>query len=551
MWYNIYKDTAAELVNIMMLDMYETAAYIRLSSDDGDKEESNSVGNQRKLILNYIKKKQDLKYVGEYVDDGYTGLNFKRPGFQKLLNDIKIGKINCVIVKDLSRFGRDYIETGRYLERYFPDMGVRFIAITDGIDSDKGEYDMLLPIKNLFNQQYAKDISGKVYSAVKTKQQAGEFIGAFPSYGYKKAPDNKNRLIIDEPAAEVVRRIYSMYLQGYGKQTIAKKLNEDGIPCPTEYKRLNGDNYINCRKLDSTMYWTQSTIKHILSKEIYTGNMVQGTRHQRMKGRQKLLDKSQWIVVRNTHEPIIDRETWDKVQVLLKRQHRDLELTKNNSIFAGFLKCGDCGRSMMKNSWKRADGSRTYSFYCGTYKRNGTQFCSPHTLPAALLEQIVLDDLKMIIQNVSDLKKIVDSQSAQMKEKTKSYEKKLHQLSRELERVKNLKRAVYEDYREDLISKKEFIEYREEYLKQEEHIQKQIDILENAQEDNPQETFHENPWVKRLLEMRDIEKLDRDIVVEMIDEIRVYENMRIVIRYNFSDEFENLFPETCELREAR
>ena len=184
----------------------------------------------------------ELVLYDVYVDDGFTGTNFNRPAFKRMLKDIKAGKVNCVIVKDLSRFGRDYIDTGRYLERDFPEMGVRFISVTDSIDSMKQAYDMLLPIKNIFNEQYARDISKKVQTAVKTKQKAGEFIGAFTSYGYKKSPVDKNKLVIDEYSADVVRRIFSLYIQGYGKQKIAKLLNEEGILCPSEYKRAMGLN---------------------------------------------------------------------------------------------------------------------------------------------------------------------------------------------------------------------------------------------------------------------------------------------------------------------
>ena len=333
-----------------VLKLFNVAVYIRLSREDGDKEESDSVGNQRKLLTEYVHKKDELILYDVYIDDGYTGTNFNRPDFQRMIADIEAGKVNCVIVKDLSRFGRDYIDTGRYLERYFPELGVRFISITDGIDSMKQAYDMLLPIKNIFNEQYARDISKKVQTAVKTKQKAGEFIGAFTSYGYKKSPVDKNKLVIDEYAANVVRRIFSLYIQGYGKQRIAKLLNAEGILCPAEYKRAIGLNYNNPNKLDSTTYWSYSTINSILHREMYVGNMVQGTKHQRMRSKQKKMDKDKWIIVENTHEPIIDKETWEKAQSLLHKRTRELDLETNKNIFAGFVKCGDCGRAMVKTT---------------------------------------------------------------------------------------------------------------------------------------------------------------------------------------------------------
>lgn len=524
-----------------VLNLFNVAIYIRLSREDGDKEESDSVGNQRKLLTEYVAKKDDFILYDVYVDDGYSGTNFNRPSFQRMIADIEDGKVNCVVVKDLSRFGRDYIDTGRYLERYFPELGVRFISVTDSIDSMKQAYDMLLPIKNIFNEQYARDISKKIQATVKSKQKAGEFIGAFTSYGYKKSPVNKNKLVIDDYAADVVRRIFSLYIQGYGKQRIAKLLNAEGILCPAEYKKVNGENYKNCNRLESTTYWSYSTINSILHREMYVGNMVQGTKHQRMRSKQKKMPKEEWIIVENTHEPIIDKATWEKAQSLLQKRTRELDLETNKNIFAGFVKCGDCGRAMTKNMWRRADGSKTYSLYCGTYKRNGKQYCTPHTLPMAVLEDIVLGDLKAIVDSVDNLKELVQSQSFTASKVKRIADTELSKIKAELERVKRLKKSIYEDYREELISKEEFLSYREDYLKKEELYSKQIEALEEKKKDNVTEDVFETPWLKRLLELKDIETLDRDIVVEMISEIKVYENRKIKITYNFGNELEHLF----------
>lgn len=524
-----------------LLNLFNTAIYIRLSREDGDKEESDSVGNQKKLLTDYVNGQNELVLYDVYVDDGFTGTNFNRPAFKRMLKDIEAGKVNCVIVKDLSRFGRDYIDTGRYLERDFPEMGVRFISVTDSIDSMKQAYDMLLPIKNIFNEQYARDISKKVQTAVRTKQKAGEFIGAFTSYGYKKSPVDKNKLVVDEYSADVVRRIFSLYIQGYGKQKIAKLLNEEGILCPSEYKRAMGLNYHNPNRLESTTYWSYSTINSILHREMYVGNMVQGTKHQRMRSKQKKMAKEDWIIVEDTHEPIIDKETWEKAQSLLHKRTRELDLETNKNIFAGFVKCGDCGRAMAKNMWRHADGSKTYSLYCGTYKRNGKQYCTPHTLPMAVLEQIVLEDLKTLVQNVGDLRELVSAQHLSASKIKRVTDTEISKIRSELERVKRLKQSVYEDYKEELITKEEFLSYREDYQKKEELYSKQIEALEEKKNDSITDDVFDTPWLKRLLELKDIEKLDREIVVEMISEIKVYENRKIKITYNFSNELEHLF----------
>lgn len=529
-------------------NLFSVAAYIRLSREDGDKAESDSIGNQRKLISNYLRNKEEFILYDSYVDDGYTGTNFKRPAFQRMIEDIEAGEVNCVMVKDLSRFGRDYIDTGKFLERYFPDNDVRFIAITDNIDSMKQAYDMLLPIKNIFNEQYARDISKKVHSAMRAKQKAGEFIGAFASYGYRKNPVNKNGLVVDEYAAGIVRRVFQLYIRGYGKQRIAGILNEEGIVCPSEYKRLNGENYRNCNRLSKNVYWTYSTIHHILKNEMYCGNMVQHRTCQHMHGKVRAQEKEDWIVIKGTHEAIIDEETWEIAQKLLQRRTRKLDLNANRSIFAGFLKCGDCGRALCKK--KLTSQSKKYVMYqCGTYVRAGRQFCTPHGINHDALEAIVLDDLEVIIQNVSDLKEILEAQMADLLLVKRVSEDEVHRIENELQRLKKMKKAVYEDYREELITKEEYISYGQDYQQREDLYLKRLEQLQEQEAGQTDVNVFESPWLKQLLEFRRIEALDRDIIAEMIDEIKIYENYKIVITYNFSNELEKLFNATYTMSE--
>lgn len=517
---------------------FNVAEYIRLSREDGDKAESDSIGNQRKLIADYLKDKDEFILYDVYIDDGFSGTNFDRPSFKRMITDIEAGNVNCVIVKDLSRFGRDYIDTGKYLERYFPDHEVRFISITDHIDSRKQAYDMLLPIKNIFNEQYARDISRKVHASMKTKQRAGEFIGAFASYGYRKSTADKNRLVVDEYAAGVVRRIFELYTEGYGKIRIASMLNEDKILCPSEYKKMNGENYRNGNRLDSTSYWTYSTINRILQNEMYIGNMVQNRKSQRMRGKPKAQDRQEWIVVEGTHEAIIDVITWNKVQDLLKRRTRDLDLTSNMSIFAGFLKCGDCGRSLVKKAGTPGHGGGSVNYYCGTYVRSGRQYCTPHPVPYLVLEKIILADLKVILKSIDNMDEIIEQNKITNDIERQSGGQETNRLNAELEKVKKLKKAVYEDYRSGLISQEEFTAYRQDYRKKEELLERQLESVDRRREKDTPEIF-ENPWIKRLSELGTVEKLDRDIVTEMIYEIRVYEDHRIRITYNFSDELDN------------
>lgn len=456
------------------------AAYIRLSREDGDKAESDSVGNQRKIIRDFIEDSGDLALFAEYVDDGWSGTSFKRPAFERMIGEIEAGRIRCVVVKDLSRFGRDYIDTGHFLERYFPERGVRFISIADGIDSGRQAYDLLLPIKNIFNEQYARDISRKIHAVVETKQRSGEFIGAFACYGYQKSRADKNKLVVDGQAAQVVREIFSLFLEGKGKNTIARMLNDRKIPCPSEYKRLNGENYRNGGKLPGTSYWTYSTVNKILHSEMYLGNMVQGRRTQQMRRRARQVERENWIVVEGTHEPIIDRETWERTRRLLSARYAPLAPGKGENVFAGLIKCGDCGRALVR---KGRDG-----YACGTYVRAGKDYCTPHRIGRRQLEGLLIGELARVVKQEREDGRLEElfkrSKSGARAEKKKGEEKSAGERAakekgaeeraageRELLRLRRLRQGIYEDYRDGLLSREEFLEYKKDYERREAAIE--------------------------------------------------------------------------------
>ena len=507
------------------METWNTAGYLRLSREDGDRAESDSIANQRKLLEQYLSAHPELNLIGFYQDDGYTGTNFDRPAFRRMEADIEAGKINCVLVKDLSRFGRDYIEMGRYLERVFPAQGVRFIAVNDHVDSQQGRYDMLLPMKNIFNTQYARDISDKVRSAIHTKQQRGEFVGAFPSYGYQKDPANHSHLVIDPAAAQVVRRIFDLFEQGWGKIKIAKQLNAEGIPSPSEYKRILGERYHNGRKIDQTTYWTYATVHRILQNQMYAGNMEQGRNYRpTMHGKAVQLDRSEWTVVPGTHEAIIGTDQWERVQALLYKRTRQLSFDQNQSPFAGFLRCGDCGRAMVKT---RRAGGIYYS--CGSYKRYGPTVCTKHSISHAVLEEIVLHDLNQIISSVQNLQTLAE-EAKQPSSRGRSGERE--RLEGGLERLYRLKKSAYEDYRDGLIRREDFMRYQSDYERQERELSAQLQQLENVQE----EDLLLHPWVQSLLQHGKLTSLDRVTVAETVRQILVFEDGRIEITYTFSNE---------------
>lgn len=531
--------------NLKKITTFRVGVYLRLSVEDVKHNvESESISNQRKITMTFIEEHEDLIFFQEYIDDGKSGFLFERPGFQEMLEDARKGLINCIIVKDQSRFGREHIETEMYITKTFKELGIRFIAICDNYDTLYSGYDMMFSIRNLFNEHYARDISQKCQAAFKAKQKNGEFIGAFACYGYVKSKSDRHKLEIDQYAAVIVKRIYDMYIAGYGKRRIATILNEEGILCPAEYKKQNGYKYRNSRRLENTKYWTYSTINKILKNEMYTGTMVQGTTCREIHGRPELLDESEWIRVKGTHEAIIDEYTWKKVQILLKKRKTDLDFEQCQSIFAGFLRCGDCGRAMAKTVRKNTKGTPYYTFNCGTYKNVGNKQCSSHYIKEDVIKEIVLSDLNCIISNMKALKKIVENASSEVEKKisiSEIYQTDYEKTKTELEKVKQIKKTIFEEYALGNISGDEYAEYREEYVEKEKTLKHKLQSLEEKLSEKEEFSILDLPWVQHLLRHNEIKELTREIIIEMIDVIYIYADKRIKIVYNFSNEYENLF----------
>lgn len=514
-----------------------TACYIRLSREDGDRAESLSITNQRLLLTEFINYCNDLELYDFYIDDGISGTHFERPDFKRMIADIESKKVECIVVKDLSRLGREISETTKYVMEYFPSKKVRFIAIADNIDKNYYDIDtgvdMLIEFKNMFNGLYPKDIANKVRSTFKSKQKKGQFIGAFASYGYMKSPIDHNQLIVDENAACIVRRIFQMYMSGIGQLTIAKILNEECIPCPSEYKKLCGMNYRNSNRHEKTSYWTYSTIHKMLQNEMYTGAMVQNKNFRQIcKQKAVSLPKEQWIIVKDVHEAIIDRDTWEKVQMLLTQGTRQMNLKNNLHMFAGFFKCGDCDRAMVKI--KRHGVNH---FNCGSYNRYGRTFCSMHAITEPELEKIILNDLNVIIQSVKDISQLIEEEQKKNRNAYSSNMGDISKYQNDIEKTIRKKERAYEHYMDDIISKEEYIKYKTMCEKEISTLESKIEIINQLMEEK---AVTKNPWIERLLQYEDIEHLDRETVVEIISSIYIYENNTVKIVYNFSDELEAL-----------
>lgn len=527
--------------NKVNVKKYRAALYVRLSNDDENKDiESNSVTNQRALLTNFVDNSKDIQIHDYYIDDGFSGVNFNRPDFQRMISDIAKHNVNCVIVKDLSRLGRNYVEVGKYLDEYFPNNNIRFIAINDNVDriGSNFDFEMITPIKSLFNENYSRDISKKVTSAFRVKELQGQFIGAFASYGYQKDSNNKNKLIIDPIAAETVKKIFKLFISGTAKIQIAKMLNKEGIPCPSEYKQMNGLKYNNGQRLELTKYWTYSTIHHILKNEIYTGTMVQ---HKNIRSNFKtkkstITEEDNWIRVKNTHEAIIDYDTFNKVQTLLQKDTRQIDFKHNIHLFAGFVRCGDCGRAMAK-----VNRHGKQELVCGSYIKVGKAVCTQHRMPYDMLEKIVLTTIQNLVTELVNTEKAILQNEANHKisKNNEIYNKQINMLKAKLDKTLFLKKGIYEDYKEEVLSKEEYLQYKADYERDEVSLKQQIIELEQANKISGSDII-KSEWYQNLKKYFNIKKLDRMTIATFIDHIDIFENKHIKIYFQNMDKIQQL-----------
>lgn len=531
------------LNNLNTDKIYLADLYIRLSKEDGDKAESNSISNQRDLIYSFLKEKEDIQVYEEKIDDGYSGVGFNRPALISMLEDVKQGKVNCIIVKDLSRFGRNYIETGRYIQQIFPFMGVRFIAINDHYDSehmDSQTDNIILPFKNLMNDSYSRDISIKVRSQIEVRQKRGDYIGSFPVYGYFRDQERKGKLVIDSAAAEVVRDIFDMRIKGYNNRRIADYLNEHGIPSPMEYKMLLHWRYTTSFKLKAQAKWSPIAVERILKNEIYTGVMVQGkekTLNYKVKKRIKV-DKNEWIRVEDTHEAIITKEVFAIVQKLMLRDTRTAPDGKKLYLFSGLLRCGGCGGNMVRKKIRSA-GSE-YCYYICSNNKNDKSVCSSHRIREDFLRKAVLEMLRTHLSLVSTMDEM-EGMIAKLPLQEQEVQKRCRQLEErrnELVRYQKLKISVYEDYKETLLTQKEYLEMKEDYEVSCRQLEEAIETLEREVSLLVKDNRLHSPWIERLKDSGNISELDRGLLAMTVEEIIVMDSEHIKIHFKYRDEFE-------------
>ena len=515
---------------------YNVGIYCRLSNDDERDGESVSIENQKLLLQRYVLERGWNLY-DTYIDDGYSGTNFNRPGVKRLIEDAKAKRINVIIVKDLSRFGRNYIEFGQYTDYLFPSLGCRFIALNNGIDteSQNGSTDVMCFL-NLFNEFYSRDTSKKVKAVKKACAESGKFMGTYPSFGYKRDPEDKHHLIIDEETAPIVRRIFAMRASGVPYRKIATTLNEEGIlPPGTRYYQRKGET----DPRHTNHLWADATIKSIIRNEVYIGNMVQGKYGTLSYKSRKLINKpkDEWICVEGTHEPIISRDVWDTVVSIDKNGVRKRKTEDGvKSIFAGLVYCADCGFRMRNHveKFQHKDGEkgRYSSFMCGNYSRSGRSACTAHIVYENALTEIVLQDIREKARYVAYdsenlLNRIIRMKNKEQSSLVSSCEQEMKVTAARVRELENLMGNLYRDKCSGVVPQTVYQTLMQTY--EAERAQKAALLPELERKVKAQlETRHDAArWAEVIRRYTEITELDETILFELVERIEIGETKKM------------------------
>ena len=525
---------------------WRMAAYIRLSKEDLQKIKkgldcSNSVANQQGMLHDFYESHmEELESYTEYVDDGHTGTDTDREHFQDMMADIMSRKINCVVVKDLSRLARNYSDAGSLIDNLFVQLGVRFISLAENVDSylnPDSVSNIIVPITNVMNDNYCYQTSKKIRQVFDYKRRNGQYIGSFAPFGYVKDPDDKHQLLVDPDAAEVVKLVYSLFLQGSSKRAVSLYLNEHGIPSPAAYRRIKGLP-VSSAVGDDPM-WSARMIHEVLTNEIYTGDMVQG-RH-RVKSYKvhqiETVPEEEWVRVPNTHEAIIVRETFDKVQGLMKRDTRTSPQGRQVHLFSGFLRCADCGKAVTRS----VSGRHVY-YACSTYKNRSRTACTMHSIKHNRLEAAVLFAIQQQVHlAVSYAETVTRINTAPVK---KCQSKRLDDLiaakERELAKVTRYKQGLYQDWKDGEITREDYHNMKADYERQTITLTAVLKNLTAERAELANGVDNEHPALVAFMRYQNIDELTRDILVELVDYIKVYENGNISVRFKFADELRKI-----------
>ena len=525
---------------------WRMGAYIRLSKEDLKKlkktqDDSNSVKNQRGLLTAFYEQYIDeFESIEFYIDDGHTGTDSDREDFQRLLSDVMSGKINCVVVKDLSRFARNYSDAGSLIDNLFVQLNVRFISLGDDVDSYKrpdSVSDIKVPITNVINDNYCFQTSKKIRQVFDYKRRDGQYIGSFAPYGYVKAPEDKHRLVVDPEAAEVVKLIFSLFLQGTSKRAAALYLNEHDIPSPAAYRKSKG---LRTGRGTEDSLWTTGTVNAILTNGVYTGDLIQGRR--RVKSYKvhdiETVPEEDWVVVPNTHEAIIDKATFAKVQEHLKRDTRSAPQKRELHLFSGFLKCADCGRAVIRCPGK--NGNVYYA--CSTYKNYSRTACTMHSIKHNRLEAAVLFAIQQQVHLAVSYSDLVARINAAPVKKSQSH--RLNDLiaakERELAKVSRYKQSLYQDWKDGEITRQEYHFMKADYEQKTASLTDALASLTAERDELANGVNNEHPALVAFMKYQNISTLSREILIELVDHIKVYDNGNISVKFKFADELRRI-----------
>ncbi|MCI8403363.1 MAG: recombinase family protein [Clostridia bacterium] len=523
---------------------YKASIYLRLSKEDGDKEESYSISNQRDLCLDYLKGHPEIKLEYTMVDDGYTGSNFQRPDFQRMIDLISTGKVDCVIVKDLSRFARDYVGSGYYLEKLFPSMGVRFISINDNIDYmvDNGsDTKLIMAFKNVLNDSYIRDISVKIRSQFEIKRKKGEYIGAFVVFGYKKSEDDIHKLVVDKYAAEIVKNIFNQRMQGISASAIANKLNVLNVPSPAEYKKQCGSKFSANFQKRHEAKWSAATVIRILKNEIYTGTLIQGKHTTANYKVKKVItrDESEWVVIPNNHEAIITQRQFDTVQKIIGSDTRTTPGNTEPYLFSGFIECADCHSPLVRKCSRYND--KTYAYYMCSTNKLGLG-CSSHRVSEDALRISVTTAINAYRKNVSDLAHRLNSISIEdiKSARLNSIEGAVKTKREEIKDLQHTVEVVKSRCIDNLETQEACNEICADIYIEIEKLEFEIEQLDNERKNVLEEYYNNISWIQEFNEIGELKELSRIVLAKLIDKIYIYENKCITIQFSYEEKFRKL-----------
>lgn len=538
--------------------LYHVAIYARLSVEDNGKD-SDSIESQIAFLEDFIASDPTMRKAAVFIDNGFTGTNFMRPEFQRMIDAARIGEINCVVVKDLSRLGRNYVETGEFLEKICPFIGLRFIAVNDNYDSEaiSSNSQLAASLSNIINDFYARDISRKVYSALKTKMENGEYIGAWEKYGYLKDPENKNHLIVNPETAPIVQQIFLWRSEGMSYMGINKKLNEMKIPSPGQYKADRGIVTNNNQKKRKIL-WNKHIVTDILKDITYIGHMAQRKTTQCLhRGVQcSRVNEDDWIVVYNTHDPIIAQELFDKVQEINRATAEKVKansgkydhLPKEKNIYGAKLICADCGARMkLHRSFSTKKDKVYFTFNCPTYAEHGTAGCSSRVKRKADMDEAVFTAIRAQMDVFMDTAYIIKSLLAQKQKMNKGTARKKKKASVN-NKIRNLRSAIstlYVDMKDGLLTGEEYLMQKEKYQVQIAELEHSLDELNRDENDTEEQLISAKKWAAIVADYSDATELSEGMLSACVELIKVHADGSLEITFNYMQEFKELL-ETAE-----